>query len=1205
MHARAVQTHLPNGVWIPLGINSVYTNDDSTDSWETLSAPVITDVADDKFTYAVSNENTYGYNILTGLASTIDITNNQTTFSGATIGLFAIINKRAGGFTLNGSATYAVHLKLINSRPKRDIPVYTMYIKGLTEPAVKIEYQADYEGEFFRIKYGPDTPNNPYDFYGYFNHENTYDNPAVLREGAISISEPMLSADIFDMIDFNITDNNVTQMRANTFRITNSLQGLMTGDELVIYKLEDGFWKSYHSENRQANDFTRLNVGEGYWIKATSANANNDGNITKMGLITNDVGAITQDVYENMEDGWSLATFSDDYRFRLAAGGFRDYKMSLASSPTAMFIPASVLQNEGVNLFLKPFGDNDVSILDQNLTLQITTTGRYQNTTDVAQGINIAVEARNRFYNEGIQMRSYPAMNRANDAGVIVVAHHIFEVNSSNAEIVSLTGETLAQTTTNTYATTYGDHFLSAQTISTSSDINQSIQFKSQVSENPATVTDLNVSNAQKLGLIYNGLQEATQNRNGSSLFNADVFYIEVDFNSSANYNDASLFHSFIFGSDESIGMRDSTYVKIYQFVGGGEFVVKGNTEVRVTTAANATLTDIIDAINTTTARTNVTAKLLNTVSGEFFTILYQNYSTAGDVTSSDFDLLEDSINLFTLLPSATSLSSVVLPDRNVSLGALGAFYSHLGLLESTLNFDEVVLHEGANNLADYGNIYELSVNGGFDDNGSIGSIAFYKNPTYVGFAFPPTRITQGATEFLNLFTDVEKRLTSILSQEISANGSIYWAITDTTIEPSGWLGNVEIDDGFDNDNDVQKVLQIQENKAYWVRTEPLSSERRSLLRSYERFPSKQKIDRRVSYEFNNSISSDGTLQTINHIAHKISVEFEDKSFGDFLGENYNIVANIKYEGEHAFEFRKGVFEFTVDADTMELVEDSDNIIHLRSSDEFGDNFIDPNSFAKINFTQPLAPKLSWYQGELIVDSIFDASTLEVYHNYLSEILIKRQESRLDYPQLHENKRLLWNEYGDTVEKGALRKLAAIINDKQVYSHAKVLLYAPLKSGYAMGVSKDASNKRNLTPYSYEDDTFIDNRDDMQLELFIANAQTQSVKMAYSPIAITNEPIAGLPRIVYIKEKGAINTLASINYNARYAGELFYFEYKNILYQGRFPTISGINYFLDPSITVNIFNYEADYSLATNLVRVDNRTSIENAQDIYIKGFNE
>ena len=1199
-----MQTHLPNGVWVPLGINSIYLNDDSTDSWDSLSTPVITDIADEKMTYAVSNETTYGYNTLTGMASTITLTDNQTTFSGATIGLFAIVNKRAGGFTLGGTAN-VVHLKLINSRPKRDIPTYTMYIKGLTEPAVRIEYQADYEGELFRIKYGPDVTNNPYDFYGYFNHENTYDNPAILQQGIATDAEATMSADIFDLIDFNITDNNVTQMRANTFRADTSLQGLEAGDELVIYKLDEGIWKSYHSQNQQSNDFTELHVGEGYWMRATSENANNDNNLTKMGLISSDVGTITQDTYANMQDGWSLATFSDDYRSAIPTGGFRDYDMALVASPTAMFVPQSVLENEGVNLFFKAFGDNDVSLLEQNISLQITPAGRYQNTTDIAQGINLAAEARNRFYNEGIQMKSYPAMNRANDAGVIIMAYHTFEINSSNPAVMSLTGQVLAQTTQNTYSTTYGNYFVSAETITTTSDINQSVQFKSQVNTTPATVTDVNVSNDQKLALLYEGVQGATRNSNGSSLFSADIFFMEVNFDSAETYDTPDAFHSFIVGSEESMGVRDSTYLKVYRFFRGGEFAVKGTSEVRVTTAATATMAEVIAAINAVSDRTNIVAKVLPlvnpTATDQYFSILYQDY-TSGTVSSADFDLLEDSINLFTPSNSA-GISPVLLPDRNASLGALGFSYAHNALLEATINIDDETLHEGALGLADYGNIYELDVTGGSDDNGSISSITFLKNQTSADFSFSYSSVGQGSAQFLTLFADVDRRLTSILSQEISANGSIYWAITDATVAPDAWLGNVEIDDGFSNDFDIQKVLRIQENKAYWVRTEPLSSERRSLLRSYERFPSKQTIERRVSYEFNNSIGSDGTLQTINHVAHTISVEFDDKSFGDFLGENYNIVADIKYEGKHAFDFRKGKFELTLDSATRELLDYEDNIINLRSSDEFGDNFIDPNSIAKINFVQPAAPELYWYQGELIVDSIFSGSTLEVYHNYLSAILAKRQQVQIQYPNLQDNKRLSWTSYDDTVEKGALRKIVTIVNDGQIYSDAKVLLYAPLKTGYAMGVSKDAPNKRTLTPYSYEENAFVQGREDMQLELFIISSQTQSVKMAYSPIDIAGEPIFGLPHIVYIKEKGEVNTLASINYNSKYAGDLFYFEYKEILYQGRFPTTSGTNYFLDPEKSVTIFDYDSGYSLDGSFVRVDNRMSVDNAQDIYIKDF--
>ena len=88
----------------------------------------------------------------------------------------------------------------------------------------------------------------------------------------------------------------------------------------------NGLYNRFDTRNtlNGSNQFDRFTPGRGYWVKATSQQAHDDGNYTKVGLIVKDAPDIDEDyLYGNIENGWHMLSFGD---------------MDLRYSPTGVFM---------------------------------------------------------------------------------------------------------------------------------------------------------------------------------------------------------------------------------------------------------------------------------------------------------------------------------------------------------------------------------------------------------------------------------------------------------------------------------------------------------------------------------------------------------------------------------------------------------------------------------------------------------------------------------------------------------------------------------------------------------------------------------------------------------------------------------------------------------------------------------------------------
>ena len=292
LHSAAESVWLPNGIWKLVNYKGVYVrNSNDYIKWNEDGLQTIVDIGDALTTYAVSNagETDHLYNAAGGALDSITLTENNTTAIGAAIGIFAIKGTKspsADKTEIDGSVTKSVAVKFATAKLKTNVPMYRMYVNcDDNKPCLRLDYQADYEGDTFKVKFGEEN----YVFVAEFNYKSTWANAVTLDDENTRIAAAITTAPIEDIIDFNITDNNLSQMSTSNFDLENENHlrsyNSARGENIEIYTFKDE-WKLFNSANANANSnaFTDLTVGTGYWMKASSTLAHNDGNFTKMGL---------------------------------------------------------------------------------------------------------------------------------------------------------------------------------------------------------------------------------------------------------------------------------------------------------------------------------------------------------------------------------------------------------------------------------------------------------------------------------------------------------------------------------------------------------------------------------------------------------------------------------------------------------------------------------------------------------------------------------------------------------------------------------------------------------------------------------------------------------------------------------------------------------------------------------------------------------
>jgi len=277
-----MQTYLQDGLWQLVGFTGNPLANVSVKYSQDTSREVM-DIADDNTTYLVK-EDTSDNGQLAYIRSDYTLFTTyiaSTTELRSSIGIFAIKNSLSpsGKTTLKTTLASAVKLKVKEAKIYNpNIPHYRMYLKGKYAPIVRIDYQADYEGSSFRVKFG----NEDEDYVVYFDNSNTFSNAVTLQEYSNkNLDISAYSAKIRDSIDFNANENNFTAMHFNKFEIKDDngnynkdLTDYASSDDynITVYRFKDGKWGMFNGLNKaSSNDFDTFDAGQGYWIKTDNA----------------------------------------------------------------------------------------------------------------------------------------------------------------------------------------------------------------------------------------------------------------------------------------------------------------------------------------------------------------------------------------------------------------------------------------------------------------------------------------------------------------------------------------------------------------------------------------------------------------------------------------------------------------------------------------------------------------------------------------------------------------------------------------------------------------------------------------------------------------------------------------------------------------------------------------------------------------------
>lgn len=188
--------------------------------------------------------------------------------------------------------------------------MHTMFASfGVHNANIKITYQSDYEGKKFYI-----TPNNSYAYEGVFSIHNTRAQNLRLTKHKRNVSDE--AKRIVDIVDSNLTDNNISNLSQIRLNIDTVLYGQSGGrqplsgdDNLTMYSWDQGTtrWLTFMNKNAPIhNTFDSLEKGRAYWSRIDGAKSD------EMGLLLADDGVSKKTFQDaNLKDGWNLVSFND------------------------------------------------------------------------------------------------------------------------------------------------------------------------------------------------------------------------------------------------------------------------------------------------------------------------------------------------------------------------------------------------------------------------------------------------------------------------------------------------------------------------------------------------------------------------------------------------------------------------------------------------------------------------------------------------------------------------------------------------------------------------------------------------------------------------------------------------------------------------------------------------------------------------------
>ena len=717
----ARQLALANNQWQLFGVNGVYV-DGLTPALFGAAGRVFADTVD-----------------ANGQASYFQGVNNvaSTTPNDTTLGLLAIENtvSPTGDTTLAVGQTVSVEIDNLLTFDANQTR-YRMYLAGESNaPAVRIDFQSNLIGKEFKVLFGAESIH----YVGFFNPNNTYDNPQVLSESTLAVNTVATTSLITDVFDSNLSDNNLTQIAINSVNSpTDLIYEIPVTEEInaTFYTLtSDGFWSLWDSRNSVAstNGFNSFTTGRAYWGFVSNSFDN-----PHHGIILGEQG-INEETHENVYNGWNMISFQDS---------------NIRYSPTGTFVSTALLTAGGVNISYK---------VDQ-YNIALTTTNNNQ---QAAREFNWNIKNQKEVNGSHFNAVAFPALQilgtgNTPTEGIVIVSDDKFVVNQ--VTVSNLSGRALIDLNNNAYSTSFGDYLIGFELGALSgTDINQTININMpSYNANIISATDLNQTDQTISANFILSAFETSAQSSVATVANANtaVFRIDRDFTSTSGTN----YETILMSSSGRFGVQDASFLKTFQLVRDGRAVIAGSQNRRITQVTD---------INTFTDVTDV----------QYYPLAANNNFMIISNVAANLDLLEESgYTMFLDEPTITNANDLLL-----TVGAIGQVFTHRNFLSATIGYETDVI---VNNIAGFS---AVSTSDGY-----IQAMSSYTDDLVGAYFLALDYPNDGP---LNLLAKYDKTITQILTADTidrQALGSeSVWSISDLTKDPAEWYNVDDAQDVF------------------------------------------------------------------------------------------------------------------------------------------------------------------------------------------------------------------------------------------------------------------------------------------------------------------------------------------------------------------------------------------------------------------------
>ena len=359
---------------------------------------------------------------------------------------------------------------------------------------------------------------------------------------------------ILDIIDMNITDNNITALHYNTFspakiRKFNEYDFADIKIEVHHFDPEKRYLSFSSANDPSYNTLKNFEVGKAYYIKVSHTGTTNH----KVGLILGDGMRYSETLHPASQNGWHMYTLNDDL---------------LTQSTSALFLPLA-----DTTFWLSSAGREFEMSIDFKSAME-----------DAVRSINFAVSLQ-KAKGYPINITAYPAKkieSGTETEGVIVINDTFIATNYPAAQ--SITNRPLVTTTG--YSQGNLEHLLAFELTT------QTLPYNSVLT---LTNRDKKIDIPLQSGATTTDHINAIENQLGGIAKNGNYGVYKID----ANFTKGSTaFNQVLLSLDQPFGIKEALHIKSFKKSSDdGNFLVQGKIRKRVNN---------ISKINTISSETGV-----------------------------------------------------------------------------------------------------------------------------------------------------------------------------------------------------------------------------------------------------------------------------------------------------------------------------------------------------------------------------------------------------------------------------------------------------------------------------------------------------------------------------------------------------------------------------------------------------------------------